>query len=515
MTGTGFNRMAQTESHTPKHAAPKHAAKTPTSAPTFTPPTPSTGTEPKKGRKLWLIPLIIVAALAGIYLIGVAVFSSRFLPNTTVNGENVSLMSVGDVASAASKSLDGYSGTVSGDGISFTVSASDVGLAYDGTSFANTAHSQLNAWEWPVLIASSHNLTSTAGTALDEDKLTELVNQAIKEAAGSSTEKLSPSQEITYDSTQKKFVLTEKNAASEIDADAATTAVASDIKDGTTDIEIGEECLLDSTDSHNALNAANAFVSSTLTLTLGGQTVYTVDADQIAQWVVINDDYSVTLDNDAIATFCHGTLSAATDTVGTARTFTNPRGETVTVAANGTYGWSINGDEDATQIETALAGGTPTSVELTTNSSAAVVPASAGAQDWGTRYVEVSISQQHAWFYDTDGSLIWEADVVTGLSNGERDTPQGVWYILSKSSPATLTGPVQADTGQPAWTSQVDFWMGVTPSGCGFHNAPWRSSFGGDIYTYNGSHGCINLSYDNAQALYGLINLGDVVVIHA
>ena len=136
MTGTGFNRMAQTESHTPKHAAPKHAAKTPTSAPTFTPPTPSTGTEPKKGRKLWLIPLIIVAALAGIYLIGVAVFSSRFLPNTTVNGENVSLMSVSDVASTASKSLDGYSGTVSGDGISFTVSASDVGLTYDGTTFA-------------------------------------------------------------------------------------------------------------------------------------------------------------------------------------------------------------------------------------------------------------------------------------------------------------------------------------------------------------------------------------------
>ncbi|MGL5174595.1 MAG: L,D-transpeptidase family protein, partial [Olsenella sp.] len=86
-----------------------------------------------------------MAALAGIYLIGVAVFSSRFLPNTTVNGENVSLMSVSDVASTASKSLDGYSGTVSGDGISFTVSASDVGLTYDGTTFANTAHSQLNA----------------------------------------------------------------------------------------------------------------------------------------------------------------------------------------------------------------------------------------------------------------------------------------------------------------------------------------------------------------------------------
>ena len=48
----------------------------------------------------------------------------------------------------------------------------------------------------------------------------------------------------------------------------------------------------------------------------------------------------------------------------------------------------------------------------------------------------------------------------------------------------------------------------------GFHNAPWRSAFGGDIYLTNGSHGCINLSYEKADELYSLCNVGDVVIIH-
>lgn len=499
--------MAQTESNAPKHAAPKQVGNLPKTSTKD----PKDGEKPGGKRHLWLIPVVIVALLAGVYLAGVVVFGMRFLPNTTINGEDVSLKTVGEVANAASTSLDDYAGTISGDGISINVTASDINLSYDGDSYAKSAISQLNAWEWPLLITGTHKLSSTASTKLDEDKLTELFNQAI--AANSSATRLSPSQQITYDSTQKKFVFAKENVAEQIDADAATTKVAADIVDGETNIEIGDECLLDSTSAQAALAKANAYVSATLTLTLGGQNAATIDADQIAQWVTINDDYTVTLNNDAIDAYCHGTLSSALDTVGKARTFTNPRGETITVAANGTYGWSINGSEDATQIETALAGGTPTTVELSTYMSA--VNVSNGGQDWGTRYVEVSISQQHAWFYDSNGSLIWEADVVTGLANGVRDTPQGVWYILNKKAPATLTGPVQADTGQPEWTSEVDFWMGVTPSGCGFHNAPWRSSFGGTIYTYNGSHGCINLSYDNAQALYGLIAVGDVVVIHA
>ena len=41
--------------------------------------------------------------------------------------------------------------------------------------------------------------------------------------------------------------------------------------------------------------------------------------------------------------------------------------------------------------------------------------------------------------------------------------------------------------------------------GIGLHDASWRGSFGGTIYKNGGSHGCINLPYSKAQAIYNII----------
>ena len=48
----------------------------------------------------------------------------------------------------------------------------------------------------------------------------------------------------------------------------------------------------------------------------------------------------------------------------------------------------------------------------------------------------------------------------------------------------------------------------------GFHDATWRGSFGGSIYTYNGSHGCVNMPYSAAQELFEYVDGGTVVVIY-
>ena len=41
--------------------------------------------------------------------------------------------------------------------------------------------------------------------------------------------------------------------------------------------------------------------------------------------------------------------------------------------------------------------------------------------------------------------------------------------------------------------------------GIGLHDASWRSSFGGSIYKTNGSHGCVNMPYSVAEAIYNNI----------
>ena len=47
----------------------------------------------------------------------------------------------------------------------------------------------------------------------------------------------------------------------------------------------------------------------------------------------------------------------------------------------------------------------------------------------------------------------------------------------------------------------------------GLHDATWRSYFGGTIYEYDGSHGCINMPLSVARRLYETIKVGTMVRI--
>ena len=84
-------------------------------------------------------------------------------------------------------------------------------------------------------------------------------------------------------------------------------------------------------------------------------------------------------------------------------------------------------------------------------------------------------------------------------------TPTGVYQVYSMEKNTVLRG---ADYASP-----VSFWMPFN-GGVGFHDATWRSSFGGTIYQYNGSHGCINMPYEKAKTLYNNISTGYYVVVY-
>lgn len=107
-------------------------------------------------------------------------------------------------------------------------------------------------------------------------------------------------------------------------------------------------------------------------------------------------------------------------------------------------------------------------------------------------YIEVDLTNQHVYAY-IGGNLIVDGPCVSGLAGTGRETPAGIYHIYYKQSPAVLKGE--------GYASPVSFWMPFN-GGIGLHDATWRSSFGGNIYTYDGSHGCINLPYDVAKTIY-------------
>ena len=71
-----------------------------------------------------------------------------------------------------------------------------------------------------------------------------------------------------------------------------------------------------------------------------------------------------------------------------------------------------------------------------------------------------------------------------------------------KQRDATLVGDIKPETGKPEYETDVAYWMQVTSSGVGFHDAIWQTAFGGTLYQISGtgSHGCINMPLDQAGA---------------
>lgn len=120
-------------------------------------------------------------------------------------------------------------------------------------------------------------------------------------------------------------------------------------------------------------------------------------------------------------------------------------------------------------------------------------------------YIDVDIDNQNVTYY-LNGQTAFTSPCVTGDTSKRRSTPTGVYAVFGHVAGTYLTGPT--------WRNWVDYWMPFTRSGCGLHDASWRSSFGGDIYKTNGSHGCVNLPCDKAKELFDMIGIGTVVIVH-
>lgn len=126
-------------------------------------------------------------------------------------------------------------------------------------------------------------------------------------------------------------------------------------------------------------------------------------------------------------------------------------------------------------------------------------------------YVIVSTADQTLYYYE-NGSLVLKTPVVTGKwYPKDHSTPTGTYYLRAKQTNQTLKG--LEDDGKTPYSSPVSYWMPFIGNSWGLHDATWRSSFGGSIYKYNGSHGCVNMPYSAAKNLYARIKVGTLIRI--
>lgn len=230
----------------------------------------------------------------------------------------------------------------------------------------------------------------------------------------------------------------------------------------------------------------NKYVSSKITYTFGEHEEI-VDGSMINKWLTVDENFGVTFDEEKVKSHING-LSNKYRADGRAGSFVTTSGKTLNIGG-GDYNLVVNAAKEAQDLIAAIRLGKTITKEPTYAQAA---------------YVEIDLTNQHLWFYK-NGSLITEGDIVSGNLSTGMATPGGVYRLYDKRRNVVLRGP--------GYASPVVFWMPFN-GGIGMHDAPWKHEFGGNIYKYNGSHGCINCPYNLAEALYNNIDEGTPVICY-
>ncbi len=123
-------------------------------------------------------------------------------------------------------------------------------------------------------------------------------------------------------------------------------------------------------------------------------------------------------------------------------------------------------------------------------------------------YVEISIKKQLLKMYVKD-KLYVKTPVVTG-NVGARHTSKGTHHVMEKTANRTLSGSY----GSQSWNVKVNYWLKFTGDGQGIHDSTWRSSYGGSIYKYNGSHGCVNTPLGPMRKIFKKAYVGMPVIVY-
>jgi len=464
-----------------------------------------------KVKALW----ITGGVLAGICLIYVAIsvyFMSHFFVNTKINGKNFSGKTASDVEKYLQTNIKDYKLTIlENEGRQDVISGSEIGLEYRAGTEAEKLLKDQNGFAWPKAFFTENSRKVSVNVSYNEESL----NQRISQLSCLQTEQ-TPAENAKPEFDGNQYVIKPEVYGNAVDKERLTEQVKVHITEFQPQLDMVEtKCYAkpkyveDSKEVQEACDAMNKYVNASITYPMNEPVV--VDKALISQWLQVDGEMKVSLNTGAMKQWFTA-FGDKYDTQGTTRTFTTPAGKSATVTG-GTYGWSIDEDTELVNLQNSILNG-----EVVTREPAYYAGGTAAAhsgQDWGNTYAEVDMSAQHMW-YVQNGQVVLETDVVTGEPIPSRITPEGVYSLMWKQRDATLVGDIKPETGKPEYETDVAYWMQVTSSGVGFHDAIWQTAFGGTLYQIpgTGSHGCINMPLDQAGALFNMIEPGTPVIFH-
>lgn len=454
-------------------------------------------------KKLFIILGSVVGAVLVIY-VGLSIFfMSHFYFNTTLNGKNVSGYSADKVFDNWEDEIGNYSlKIVESDGTESELKGSDIDMVLQWDDTITKMISKQNGFAWPAKLFNPDQNTSEAIVTFDEDKL----DSALDGFSFMDKSKQIDPVDATVSDYDKNdgYTLVESVPGTAIDKPALKENIEKALYGLADTYQITEgngylapKIANDDEKLLAAIDTMNKYAGSEIDYEIGSEKE-TLDINTFADWLSINDNEKVEIDEEKVADYV-AELGTKYNTYGKSKQLATSYGTTITMS-NCHYGWKIDAETEAAAIVDDIKGGEKVTRDLNYQYTAA----SHTGNDYGNSYVEINLTAQHLYLYK-NGSLVIDSDFVSGNPSKGNATHTGVFGVTYTERNATLKGQNYA--------TPVSFWMPFNGNE-GMHDATWRSSFGGSIYKRNGSHGCVNLPYSVAQTIFENVSAGFPVFVY-
>lgn len=451
---------------------------------------------------------IIIGSVSGVVILLLALyfgmafyFKNHFMFRTEINGWKVGGMTVEQAEEKIGNHVEDYLLTVfDRDGGKHHVYGKEIGCQYVPDGTVEKLLEEQNPFGWLVSVFRLKEENAALTMKYDE----ELLAGVVQNMSCFAEENIVEPQDAQILLGEEGYYVEPEVMGTHMIYENVLAKVKEAVADGKESLTLTDEDYVnpeytkESEAVTNAMATIERYTGTVITYQVRGEEE-TIDPEQMQKFVQVGENYEVGFNEKEIERYVQS-LASKYNTYADVRSFQTSSGDTVEIGG-GDYGWIVNKPKEAEQLKADMEAGEAVKRELVYSQRAFVE----GADEIGNTYIEIDYTRQHIWFYK-DGALVTESDIVSGNISLGNGSPDGVFKIVYKQSPAVLKGE--------DYESDVTYFLPFAYN-VGVHDASWRNGkFGGEIYKTSGSHGCINVPLEVAQTIYQNAEVGTPVIAY-
>lgn len=459
--------------------------------------------------------VLITAFFITALVVGNSKYKEKFIPNTFINEVNVSGQSLSEAVSLfESFDIPDELIITKHDGSAVSIPVESLGFTSDTSDKIEEIYNQVKKEKWYKGLFDENHFTLKTKSAYDPRKL----ESALK-ATDLGKEKNKNAEIVFQDN---KYIIKDAIQGDELNIDKLIKYAFSQLDEGNFNINaLDSGCYIEpeikAENLKSQLDKLNQMYSMKIEYDFE-YTTETLTGEKLMDMVKVDKKGNITVDKDKAMKYVE-TLAKKYDTYNTERKFkaTIQGNITVPTSDDARYGWWIYQDETCDQLVSLIKKAKNVKVEpVYYQDGSYVYTGMKGARtadsDIGKTYIEIDLTNQTLWYYK-NGKKLWECGIVSGqTTSAARTTLPGVYKLWDKQTNYRMKS---SNSDGERWDTTCNYWNNVSLCGIGLHDSQWRgTAVGGEIYKYNGSHGCINMTLESAKYIYDNVEYDTPVVMY-